>query len=131
MTTRRRRSRWNDPKVWVPLLTAVIASVVGPILVIYYQNLFRPLGPGRGGEVINPPKDGTVNQGPQAGEEESGGQPEIQTPAPNTTGGLGIDVDKPSYVVYETAVFSGSIDKAEEGKTVRIDVYDPRGSVSR
>jgi hypothetical protein len=52
-----------------------------------------------------------------------------QTPAPNTTGGLGIDVDKPSYVVYETAVFSGSIDKAEEGKTVRIDVYDPRGGV--
>jgi hypothetical protein len=101
MTTRRRRSRWNDPKVWVPVLTTVIASVVGPILVIYYQNLFPSLGTGGGGEVTG-----------------GGGE-----------GGLGIDVDKPSYVVYETAVFSGSIGKAEEGKTVRIDVYDPRGRV--
>jgi hypothetical protein len=54
MTTRRRRSRWNDPKVWVPLLTVVMASVVGPIIVIYYQNIFPPQQPTSNGQVKEP-----------------------------------------------------------------------------
>jgi hypothetical protein len=39
MTTRKRQ--WSDPKVWVPLLTAIIASIVGPIAVLSYQGFFN------------------------------------------------------------------------------------------
>jgi hypothetical protein len=65
------------------LLTAVIASVVGPIIVIHYQNLFSPPVPNGGGEVNNMPKDAPASQGnelPPADtpEKESDGQSQLQ-----------------------------------------------------
>jgi hypothetical protein len=84
------------------------------------------------------PKDAPASQGNEpitptgTPKKESDGQSQSQTPPPSevkTTGseGLTIDADKPSYVIGEYAVITGSIGKPGEGKTVRIDVYDPKG----
>ena len=33
--------QWSDPQIWVPLLTAIIASIIGPIIVLSYQGFFN------------------------------------------------------------------------------------------
>jgi len=97
-----------------------------------------PRSPKGSGEVNIPPKEAPVDQdnGPitpaDTPKKEPGGQPQLQTPPPSevkTIGseGLTIDADKLSYVIGENAVITGSIGKPGEGKTVRIDVYDPKG----
>jgi len=36
-----RKWQWSDPKVWIPLLTVIIGSIVGPIIVFSYQGFFN------------------------------------------------------------------------------------------
>jgi len=37
----RKQQKWSNPDVWVPLLTAIIASIVGLIAVLSYQGFFN------------------------------------------------------------------------------------------
>jgi hypothetical protein len=46
-----------------------------------------------------------------------------------TISNITIDADKSTYVIGEDAQFGGTIGKGQEGKTVRIDIYDPNGRV--
>jgi hypothetical protein len=57
---KRKSGGWTDPKVLIPLLTAIIASVVGPILVIYYQNLFPPKSPQNPGSSPTPARNQNI-----------------------------------------------------------------------
>jgi hypothetical protein len=140
--TKKRQKRWSDPQVLVPLLTAVIASVIGPMILLNYEKIF---GPSEAKDNQNTDTTQTNNANSNAPTStttppselsgiESGGQSNESTQTTNgvnakTTGQLTIDSDKPSYVVRETAVIFGSIGKAEEGKTVRIDIRDPHGQM--
>ena len=140
MTTRRRRSRCNDPKVWVPLLTAVIASVVGPIIVIYYQNVF-------------PPQQSSKSNSPEAGSQDAASQSTSNgqvkkldsttnsnnqgTKRPftttqdntNSSGQLSISTEKSSYVIDETVAIIGKVGNVVPGQDVRIDIYNSQGQV--
>jgi hypothetical protein len=144
MTTRRRRSRWNDPKVWVPLLTVVIASVVGPIIVIYYQSVFppppqQPSGPNTPGTGSQDATSQPTSNGPvkkldsttSSNNQDTKGQSTTTQDNTNSSGQLSISTEKSSYVIDETVAIIGKVGNVVPGQDVRIDIYNSLGDVFR
>lgn len=102
---RKRRSQWREPIILVPIIAAVITAIIGPIVVLIaqnplmIQNVLKYLLPGPG-------------------------------PSPGSDGsGLSVRTDKGTYGVGDLVHVSGTLDEPVQGKTIRLDVYDPEGKV--
>jgi hypothetical protein len=123
------------------LLTVVIASVVGPIIVIYYQDLFSSQQPPSN---PNPPGTGSGGAGDQSGPNEPVKEPNSTMGSDNqgtkgqftntqdntnSSGQLSISTEKSSYVIDEKVVISGKVGSVVPGQDVRIDVYNSLGEV--
>ena len=52
----KRRKQWSDPKVWIPLLSAIIASIIGPITVLSYQGFFNNSSDDKIGPIVHVPQ---------------------------------------------------------------------------
>lgn len=105
------KHRWRDPVVLVPIITAVIASIVGPTY--YYYFLTPKLTP------ESPPSFPPPGPGPSPTTE--------TTPVPATN--ITVETDKESYTNGEVVTISGNVSKPESGKSLRIDVYSPTGEI--
>jgi hypothetical protein len=112
------------------LLTAVIASVVGPILVIYYQNVFPPQQPsnpnppengGQGAANQSAPNRQVENLDPTMNSNNQGTKRQSITTQDNTnsSGQLSISTEKSSYVIDETVAIIGKV-----GNVVPAKMYE-------
>jgi hypothetical protein len=106
------KPRWTDPVVLVPIITAVIASIVGPT---YYYYFLTPKPP------EEPEEKGTIDTrtSPAKGNKS----------VPTAGNSLSVRTDKNSYGFGDYVKISGSVEKPAPGKTVRLDVYDPNRDV--
>jgi hypothetical protein len=94
-------------------IAAVITAVATLIAVFYDPQPEPPTTPaskdtGPGVTEISPPDDATKT-----------------TPGPNIT----VRMDKESYTIGDVVTISGNVSKTESGKSLRIDVYSPRGGI--
>lgn len=97
-----RKPQWTDPIVLVPIIAAVITAIVGPNfgrIMETIQNLQQP------------PSDNGGILGPMAGNS------------------LSLRTDKKVYGNGDLVKVTGTLAKPVQGKTVRLDVYDPEGNV--
>jgi hypothetical protein len=101
---RRAKRQWTDPVILVPIIGAVIAAIVGPIVVPLIQDYIR--------QQQTPP---TFSPTP------------VPTPVPAAD--ITLDTDKNTYGVGDLVTVSGNFDEPVQGKTARLDVYDPKGEV--
>jgi hypothetical protein len=102
------KHRWTDPVIIVPIITAVIASIVGPT---YYYYFLTPK---------STPESPPSPPGP-------GPSPTTEpTPVPAR---VSVTTDKESYTNGEVIKISGNVGKPQSGKALRIDIYNPRGDV--
>jgi hypothetical protein len=93
----------------VPIITAVIASIVGPTYYYYFLT-------------TKPTDEPTSPQSPES----------TPSPPPQSTpsdADITVGTDKESYTIGEIVTISGNVSKPESGKSLRIDVYDPRGGI--
>jgi hypothetical protein len=84
----------------VPIIVAVITAIVSPIVVPMIQDLLKY---------------------------ESKESP--FPPTPGSQSNITVGTDKESYTKGEVIRISGNVDKPESGKSLRIDVYNPKGDV--
>lgn len=101
---RKRRSQWREPIILVPIIAAVITAIIGPIVVLIAQNpvIIQNILNYWFGKNALPPSDGS---------------------------GLSVRTDKGTYGVGDLVNVDGTLDEPVSGKTIRLDVYDPRGDV--
>lgn len=100
MTRKRRVKRqWTEPVVLVPIIAAVISAIIGPNLGAISQYI-QDLT--KKPPEYGPPIDGS---------------------------GLNVSTDKGTYGFGDWVKVTGSVEKPAQGKTVRLDVYDPKGEV--
>ena len=104
------KHRWRDPVVLVPIITAVIASIVGPT---YYYYFLTP----------KPAPEPIPTPTPESTPSSATGS--VSSPAANIT----VETDKESYTIGEVVTISGNVSKPESGKSLRIDVYNPNGDI--
>ena len=97
---------WSDPIVLVPIITAIIAAVPAYVLLIRPAIEDLPL----------PTSELTPRPTAKP-------TPSLQSDSFNVT------TDKKSYGFGDYVMISGSVVKPVQGKTVRIDVYDPTMTV--
>jgi hypothetical protein len=88
----------------VPIIVAVITAIVGPTYAYYY--------------LVNHPSQ---QQPPFT--------PAQQPPPQVQNSSLSVRTDKNPYGVGDYVEVSGTVGKPMQGKTVRLDVYDPKGRV--
>jgi hypothetical protein len=105
------KDRWRDPIVMVPIITAIIAAIPTYVLLIRpaiesQQPLPEPV-PTTPGERASPP---TV------------------TPQPRSEVNITLDTDKSTYGIGDLVRVSGTLNEPMQGKTLRLDVYDPEGN---
>ena len=98
------KHRWTDPVVLVPIIPAVIASIVGPTYLLMLQS--------------------------QEGPSQSNGPTPTLSPEPTpSSASITVETDKESYTSGEVVTISGNVSKPESGKSLRIDVYSPTGEI--
>lgn len=112
---REAKRQWTDPVILVPIITAVIASIVGPT---YYYYFLTP----------KPTEEPTPTAVTPKPTEELDTPPAI-IPQPESVANITLDTDKSTYGVGDLVRVSGTLDEPVQGKTVRLDVYDPEGNV--
>jgi hypothetical protein len=106
---RRAKRQWTDPVILVPIIGAVIAAIVGPIVVPLIQDYIRQQHTNDGS--ISPTSSPTP----------------VSTPVPAAD--ITLDTDKNTYGSGDLVTVSGNFDELVQGKTARLDVYDPKGEV--
>jgi len=90
----------------VPIIVALITAIVGPTYGYYY--------------LLNRDHNNPSQPQPQP-------QPTPAQQVQNSS--LSVRTDKPSYGIGDYVKVDGTVGKPGQGKTVRLDVYDPKGKV--
>lgn len=85
----------------------MIAAIVGPIVVPLIQDSIRQQQNNDGPPTTSPTLE----------------------PTPDPRGDIILNTDKNTYGVGDFVGVSGTLDEPVQGKTVRLDVYDPKGNV--
>jgi hypothetical protein len=129
---RQGKSQWREPIILVPIIAAVITAIVGPTYAYYYLQIqdqtndngatptqeLKPVNTTQQRSVTPTQELKPVNTTQQRSE-----------PGPVSTGNIALETDKRTYGLGDFVRVSGSIDKPGEGKTVRLDVYNPEGTI--
>lgn len=116
-----KKSQWREPIVLVPIIVAVITAIVGPIAYYYLTHQEQTK------DIDNVDQSSVPTSTPQ-----------YSTPVPtsisqsstrSSLGNITLDTDKNVYGFGDFVRVTGTVDTPLEGKTVRLDVYDPEGEV--
>jgi hypothetical protein len=146
---KKNKSQWSEPVILVPIIVAIITAIVGPTYAYYYLQSQDSRSNNDGdstngfGKLVDPTQLSTK---PEPNTTQLSTKPEPNTtqlstkPEPNTTQlstkpepvpnmNIKMVTDKMMYGLKDYVRVSGTIVNPVEGTNLRLDIYDPEGSV--